>query len=176
MRTFFWSKSTSMWVIKNEINMNFSCLWGIFFSWRKFFGFSHSLGPQRTLVTWKWEAITANKRRSESVDESKKQVYYRLTMCFPFSANTPWNRVRLILGFSIRAVSRAMKSSGPANDNDCSSGNSLKPEGQIACGLLPVFLGRHWNSLLHEKHAGDLDPGSWRGNKRFRTLFGGGGA
>ncbi len=28
-------------------------------------------------------------------------------------ANTPWNRVRLTLGFGTRAASRAMKSSGP---------------------------------------------------------------
>jgi hypothetical protein len=55
---------------------------------------------------------SANERRSESLDESKKQVYQRLTMCFPFSANTPWNRIRLTLGFGTRAASRAMKSSG----------------------------------------------------------------
>lgn len=32
--------------------------------------------------------------------------------CLRFGANTPWKRVRLILGLGTRAASRAMKSSG----------------------------------------------------------------
>ena len=45
-------------------------------------------GAQKTGVA----GNSDNKRRSEPLDESKKQVYYRLTICFAFSAKMSWNQ------------------------------------------------------------------------------------
>lgn len=103
---------------------------------------------------------SANKRRSESLDESKKQVYYRLTMCFPFSANTPWNRVRLILGFGTGPTP------APVSMNAIPPLRSGWVRSPVPVGLLPpptsasLTTLESWLSLLFP--ATDQHPaGSW---------------
>jgi hypothetical protein len=95
-------------------------------------------------------------------------------MCFPFSANTPWNRVRLTRGFGTRAASRAMKSSGlsisivtvSARSKSSKSGNYWLVNGQhISVNDVEHLLGGVTDQLTADPTASERahDYNAWIG-------------
>ena len=90
MRSIFWPKSTSKWLLKSEINMIFNYLREIFFSWCKFFEFSHSLGTFQTHNFPAWVSILV-------CDCSH---LHRCSLCPLRTVPRPWSRslrVRFLL-------------------------------------------------------------------------------